>query len=285
MKYGLVLEGGGMRGAYTAGCLKWLLENNIKFDHGCAISATAVLIVYYTTGDKEALEKIGIELMCDENNVGLKPLFKEGSLLGYKHMFNELLVNVVPINEQKVRNSDMEMEFGIYELETDSTVWVNNQTFDTELKRLHASCVLPIAGRKVKIGNNNYIDGGVNSMMPIFRSIEKGNDKFFCITTKHESYVRKPNSALIAKLLSFLYRKYPNMVRKTNLERVDIYNREIDEVEKLVKEKKAMFMRPSVLFDVSRLSATKEQLTGLFNQGYMDCENKKTEIYDFFGIK
>ena len=33
-KYALVLEGGGMRGAYTMGALAWLNDNGITFDYG-----------------------------------------------------------------------------------------------------------------------------------------------------------------------------------------------------------------------------------------------------------
>ena len=39
MKYGLVLEGGAMRGLFTAGILDVLMENDIVFDKAAGVSA------------------------------------------------------------------------------------------------------------------------------------------------------------------------------------------------------------------------------------------------------
>ena len=42
MKTGLVLEGGGMRGMYTAGVLDVFMENGIRFDKIVGVSAGAL---------------------------------------------------------------------------------------------------------------------------------------------------------------------------------------------------------------------------------------------------
>jgi predicted patatin/cPLA2 family phospholipase len=109
-----------------------------------------------------------------------------------------------------------------------------------------------------------------------------GNDRFFFFFTKHESYVQKPNGGFLNFIIDLLYWRYPRM-RKSIRGRVAIFYKEIDQVEELQKAGKAIFMRPSKLFNVSRLSATKEDLIGLFNLGYQDCEDRKAEIKAFFG--
>lgn len=285
MKIGLVLEGGGMRGAYTAGCLKWLIEQNLYFDHACAISATAVFLEYYITKDVVSLEKLGRGLMCDKNNIGILPILKERTILGYNYIFDQILKKITPLSVEKIKQSKTLAEIGVYDLKSDSLVWIDNQTFDEDLQFLRASCILPLAGKTVSINDRKYMDGGVLSMLPIFHSEQAGNDKFFCITTKHKSYVRKPNGWLVAKLLKLVYGKeYPKLVKNANDDRVDIYNRELDEVERLVDLKKAIFMRPSTLSQVSRLRATEQELSGLFDRGYLDCEARKSEILDFFKV-
>ena len=50
-KIGLVLEGGGIRGAYTAGAVKWLNDNNITFDYGVGISSGSVYLALYWNKD------------------------------------------------------------------------------------------------------------------------------------------------------------------------------------------------------------------------------------------
>ena len=270
-----------MRAAYTAGCLKWLLENDITFDNASAISATAVLNAYFLSGDIAAVEKLGIELMSDKHNVGILPVITELQFLGYNYMFNKLIKQQVPLNIEKMRQSQTLMQFGVYCKEDHKLLWIDNQTFDNALKYLKASVILPVGGRAVKIGGKHYIDGGVMTMMPIFHALELGNDRFFCITTKHESYVRKPNSNFLSRVIDLLYARYPQM-RQSIKDRVAIYYQEIDQVEELKAKKQALFMRPSVLVNVSRLSATKEDLVALFNVGYQDCVKRKAEIYAFF---
>jgi len=281
VKYGLVLEGGGMRAAYTAGCLKWLLENDIKFDNASAISATAVLNAYFIAEDVAAIEKLGVELMSDKHNVGVRPFFTELQLLGYNYMFKRLLKEQTPLNIEKLRQAKTLMQFGVYCKEDHQMKWVDNESCDEDLRYLKASVVLPVGGRSVKIAGKHYLDGGVMTMMPIFHAQDLANDRFFCITTKHESYVRTPNSKLLSRVIDLLYWRYPKM-RESIKQRVAIYYQEIDRVTELVAKKQAIFMRPSVLVNVSRLSATKEDLVELFNVGYQDCQKRKAEIYEFF---
>ena len=280
-KWGLVTEGGGMRGAYTAGCLKWLAEKNFEFATATSISATAVFNAYFVAHDIEALEKLGIELMSDKHNVGVLPAITELQLLGYHNMFDKLLRNVVPLYIDNIRKAKTLMQLGVYCMEDHEMIWVDNKLIDDKLRYLKASCVLPVAGRSVKIDGKHYLDGGVMTMMPIFRALELGNDRLFCITTKHESYVRTPNGKILSFFIDLMYRRYPKMRESIN-ERVNIYYQEMDKVDELVKKGQAILMRPSRLYDVSRLKATKEDLAGLFELGYQDCENRKEEISAFF---
>ena len=52
-KTGLVLEGGGMRGAYTAGVLSWLIDQGIEMDYGVGISAGAMNLCSYAMKNKQ----------------------------------------------------------------------------------------------------------------------------------------------------------------------------------------------------------------------------------------
>ena len=282
MKYGIVSEGGGMRGAYTAGVLRWLLENDINFDNASSISATAVLMAYYVAEDKEALERLGVELMSDKHNVGWRPVVRELQLLGYHYMFNNLIKKKVPLNIENIRKSKTLMQLGVYCKETHELIWVDNKTFDDELKYLKATVLMPVAGRCPVIDGKHYMDGGVMTMMPIFHSMEFKNDRYFCITTKHASYVREPNGKFLSFVIDVLYHRYPRM-RASIKDRVKTYYDEMGKIDELIKEGRGILMRPSRLLPVSRLSASKEDLAELYKLGYQDCEDRKEEIYKFMG--
>ena len=132
MKTGLVLEGGGMRGAYTAGALSWFLKEGIQFDYGVGISSGAQHLTNYLTGDEKYLRDIAVVIGAQEFTVGLKPLLKEGSLVGYDHLFGYVLKEIAPLDLDKVKAAKNEAEVGIFDLAAGKTEWVNTKDIDDD---------------------------------------------------------------------------------------------------------------------------------------------------------
>ena len=62
---GLVLEGGGMRGIFTAGVLDFFLEKNVNFDNCLAVSAGACLGASYMSKQ----HKRGFNAIADSPSV------------------------------------------------------------------------------------------------------------------------------------------------------------------------------------------------------------------------
>ena len=73
-RIGLVLEGGGVRGAYTAGCLAWLYDNNIHFDYSAGISSGAVYLSCYLMGQPEIAKNMSTRYACDPTMTGFGAL-------------------------------------------------------------------------------------------------------------------------------------------------------------------------------------------------------------------
>ena len=68
-KIGLVLEGGGMRGAYTAGVLDWLIEHDMPFDYVVGISSGALYSGMYALKNRKALYEASVHVAADKRNV------------------------------------------------------------------------------------------------------------------------------------------------------------------------------------------------------------------------
>ena len=90
-KIGLVLEGGGIRGAYTAGAVKWLNDNNITFDYGVGISSGSVYLALYWQGETKIAYDLATKYSIAPDIVGFKALLKEGHFVAYNHLFNDVL--------------------------------------------------------------------------------------------------------------------------------------------------------------------------------------------------
>ena len=80
MKTGLVLEGGAMRGMYTAGALDVLLENDINFDGIIGTSAGAVFGVNFLSRQDGRVIRYNCRFNGDRNYMGIKPLLKNGDI-------------------------------------------------------------------------------------------------------------------------------------------------------------------------------------------------------------
>ena len=282
-KIGLVLEGGGMRGAYTAGTLTWLLDNNIEFNYGVGISSGAVTLCSYYLKNRQLLEDISVKYTADPKNVGIKSLFREGRYVGYDYMFEHILIDTLKYDISPIIEKNINMEVGLYDLDLAQTIFVGPKKLDKGLKILKACCSLPIAGHIVDYDGHRYLDGGIQIMIPYQRSIDNGNDKHLVIVTKPEGYTRKAAGSKMQAMMKFNYKKYPKLVSHYTNRHI-AYNEQMGKIEEGVKNGNTLLIRPSIDIPVKRFSGDIDNLKKLFDLGYKDMENNSTEIYKFMNI-
>lgn len=279
-KIGLVLEGGGMRGAYTAGVLHWLLENELYFDYVVGISSGALYAGMYVLDKGESLESAAINVAADKRNVGWAPIKDEHTIVGYDFLYREVTENLdYPL--ETIDQIKGDIEIGVYDIKAEKTVWKNKQEIAENPEYIKAACTLPIVGRPVKIEGRDYMDGGITTMIPVSRSIEAGCVKHMVVTTKSKEYVRKPQGFFTSTLLKCVYRKYPKLVKDFS-NRVNVYYEERKLIDELVSEEKALYMYPTKELGIGRFKGSKEQFSELFDIAHQDCELRKDEIFAFY---
>lgn len=117
-------------------------------------------------------------------------------------------------------------------------------------------------------------------MIPIERSIEKGNDKHLVIITKPEGYIRKPAGDFMKNLMKFNYKKYPKMVDHYANRHLS-YQRQMNLIQQLSEDGNGLMIRPSKTIPVKRFSGDPENLEKLYQLGYSDMESQKEKILEF----
>ncbi|MDD2591430.1 MAG: patatin family protein [Erysipelotrichaceae bacterium] len=284
MKKGLVIEGGGLRGAYTAGALTWLIDHDIMFDYGVGISIGALYLGAFMTKNKALLKEYSINLAGSKDNVGIKPLLKEGSLVGYDNVFKQVVNNPYHIDIEALNNCEVLSQIGVYDLSVCETIWIDNDQIDKDSLFIKAACTLPMFGHKVNIDGKDYLDGGITTMIPIEQSIKNGNQKHFVITTKPANYVRKPYSKFVLWLFKVVYHRYPKLA-KDIAKRDKAYYDERNKIKELENAGSALHIYPSKDSGVTRFGGNKEQLSELFELGYNDMETNKEKIMKFINTK
>ena len=278
-KTSLVLEGGGLRGAYTAGALAWLIDNDITFDCGYGISTGAVYLVTFLMKSKQQLHDFSSRYINDKRIVGIKPLLKSGRIVNYDFLFDELLPQGLKFDLSPLKKIKEKGKIGVYSLNQGKTIYKSVENCD--MKLLKAATSLPILGKIVDYDGEEYFDGGITDMIPIDEAVNDKCDRFLVITTKPADYVRKPAKNFVVKLMKRMYPQCHQISIDYKNRHLN-YQKQISLIKELEKENKAIYVYPSRSSKVTRLSGTVEQLEELYNLGYQDMEDQKDEIFKMF---
>ena len=212
--------------------------------------------------------------------VGARPLLREGTYVGYKYVFDHSMKECIKYDVNPLIESKPNMEFGVYDLDQGRTIFFGPEELNNDLLSLRAACTLPIAGNPVKYKNMLLMDGGITTMVPIERAIEKGYDKHIVITTKPYGYVRKPGGAGMNLLMRLAFPRYRCVERDYAVRHIN-YNKQMAIVDQLVEEGKAISIRPTITIPVKRFSGDPENLQKLYELGYANMEARRDDIMAF----
>ena len=275
----LVLEGGGMRGAYTAGALSWLIDQGIEFDNAYAISTGAVYLTNYLMKSKEDLFSFSVEGIADKRVIGIRALLHSGRIVDYETLFQHIMPEEYHYDMTPLKDCKTHAYIGLYDLKVGKTEYHPVQNIG--LDELQASTSLPIIGKIVEHDGRQILDGGITDMIPIEQSVKDGCERHLIITTKPADYVRKPAKKPIVDLMKMTYPQCPQISKDYAVRHLN-YRKQIDLIKGLQDEGKAIYLFPSRGSKVTRLGGKREDLVDLYELGYSDMEARKDEILAMF---
>lgn len=260
----LVLEGGGLRGYYSAGVMEAFLERDILFPYIVGVSAGAANALSYISGQPMRSRQI------IEHYVGSPEYVSKRNLLFKRSMFNfDYIFKTVPekhimfdwdtYNAQKTR-----FLTGAMNCADGRTVWFEKDEITPPFSATVASCSVPILTRVRHFGGLDLLDGGVADPIPIEKSIADGNRFHVIVLTRNAGYRKEPFGH--EPLLRAVFRRYP-AVADAMLRRHESYNRQLALCEQLEKEGKAVIIRPLEPLRVGRTSADVPMLLALHDEG------------------
>lgn len=271
----LVLEGGGMRGAYTAGALSWLVDHEIEFENAYGISTGAVHLTNYLMKNKEDLFSFSVDGIADKRVVGIRAFLHSGRIVDYETLFQHIMPEEYHYDITPLKDCKVNAYIGLYDLKQGKTGYYPIQNVD--LYELQASTSLPIIGKEVDHDGRQILDGGITDMIPIEQSVRDGCDRHLIITTKPADYVRKPAKKPIVDLMKAVYPQCPQISKDYAVRHLN-YRKQIDMIKDLEAEGKAVYLFPSRTSNVTRLGGKREDLVDLYELGYSDAEARKDEI-------
>ncbi len=280
MALGLVLEGGGTRGAYTAGVLDAFAQAGITFQSIYGISAGACNALSFISGQPGRNLQIFSRYVPSDAYVSRKNLLFTGSLFGFDYIFGKLFHEQLPFDYDTFFSSPVRFFVGATDIQTGQAVFFGKDDIREDMRVIQASSSLPFVSRVVRINGRGYLDGGIAQPIPIYQSVRDGNSHHIIVLTRdrHDPGRAKPDFP--KAMMKVRYGKYPNLIRAM-LRRPQEYREELRYCTQLEQEGKAFVLRPSVPVAVGRSEKDAEQLVAVYELGLHDCREQLGEIQKF----
>lgn len=280
-KTGLVLEGGAMRGMYTAGVLDVLMEEKIQTDGVIGVSAGAVFGCNYKSGQIGRTLRYNLQFCGDKRYGSIHSLIKTGDIYDVELCYHEIPEVIDPFDNDAFVKNPADFYVVCTDVETGKPVYHKcTDCGRDDLKWMQASASMPLVSKIVETEGYQLLDGGIADSIPIMWFKRQGYKKNLVILTRPEGYRKKKMK--FQKAINLMLRHYPNLA-KAMARRYKVYNRTLDKLEELSKKGEVMVLQPSRLIEVSRLEKDPEKLKALYQLGREDATQKLSEIRAFLG--
>ncbi|MCM1120905.1 MAG: patatin family protein [bacterium] len=278
MKTGLVLEGGAMRGLYTAGVLDVLMEQGIWVDGLVGVSAGAVFGCNYKSRQIGRALRYNTKYCRDSRYGDFRSLIRSGDIYEEAFCYHELPEKLDPFDWEAYRNNPLEFYVTCTDVDTGRAVYHRCTGEREDLRWMQASASMPFVSRIVEIGKRRLLDGGISDSIPVnwFRSI--GYEKNLVVLTRPEGYRKEPPRGM------FFWKKQMSQNPELSLAvqtRHIRYNQTLDQLPELEKAGLALVLRPSRRIRVSKLERHPRRLKALYKLGREDTERQLSEIRRF----
>lgn len=278
----LILEGGGMRGVYTAGVLDFFLDKKIEFPVCYAVSAGACHGSSFLAKQRKRAFNVNVDYLKDKRYAGIYSLIKTGDFFGVDMVYNLIPNELSPFDYDEYEKYTGKFFVAVTNCKTGKAEYMQITDMRRDILAVRASSSLPIISRIVEIEGKEYLDGGIVDSIPIKKSIEDGNIRNVVILTRDKTY-RKPPSGM-RKLIKAKYKKYPMLVRSIEIRHVR-YNNTLALIDEERKAGRAYVIQPEKPVTIGRLEKNKEKLTALYNQGYSDGRKHYKALTEFLNAQ
>lgn len=279
MKTGLVLEGGAMRGMYTAGVLDVFMEQGITFDGVIGVSAGALFGVNLLSKQEGRVIRYNKRFNADPNYLGLRPLLRTGNIVDTEYAYHRVPYELDVFDDETYRASGVPFYAVVTNVETGEPEYIKVDSVFEQMDVLRASGSMPFVSKPVEIGGKIYLDGAITDSIPFEKFMEMGYDRLVVVLTKPAGYVKKPMSPLLTRM--YYAHAYPNFAKKVR-DRHEMYNSSITRLGELEQAGSVLVLRPSQHVKISRVEKHPDKLQALYDVGVRDAQENIAQIRTFF---
>ena len=262
---GLVLEGGALRGQYTAGVLDAFLEAGVEFPYIVGVSAGASIACSFVSKQHGRNKVIVDTYRHDKRYLSLSNWFATGSLFGMDFIYGDIPHRLVPFDFATFEASPTRFVTVCTDVDTGQAVYFEKVGED-HLAVLRASASMPFLSPFVEYRGRRFLDGALSDSLPWSRAVKEGYHRNVVILTRPAGYRKKAPSPWIAR---WFYGSFPRLVTAIN-SRWEQYNASLETIEAAEAAGDALVIRPSVNLKIGRTEKSVARLAELYELGRTD---------------
>ncbi|HML48862.1 MAG TPA: patatin family protein [Clostridia bacterium] len=278
---GLILEGGGMRGLYTAGVLDYLLDAKLYFPWVYGVSAGACHGASYVSRQRGRAVRTVLDFLHDRHYASFHSLLTTGDFFGVDMIYRKIPDELLPFDYDAYAASDSRMIVVVFNCRTGACAYLPATDLRRHIDYIRASSSLPLLSRMVRISGEPYLDGGIGDSIPLEHAMREGRSSNLVVLTQHRGYRKSPEGAMLP-LMRRKYAAYPQVAESMRT-RHERYNAQLAFVYEQERLGKALVIQPGEPVTIGRMEKDAGKLRALYEQGYADAKAKEPEIRQLIG--
>lgn len=280
MSIGLVLEGGAMRGLYTAGVLDVFLDNNIKVDGIIGVSAGVLFGVNYLSKQKGRAIRYNKKFAKDKRYMGMRSFLNTGNIINRDFAYYEIPFKIDVFDEKTFEKSNTDFWATVTNIETGEAEYLKLTNVFEQMELLRATSAMPIVSEIIEIDGKKYLDGGVSDSIPVEKCKSMGYDKIIVVLTRTIEYRKKKASSTLAKIK---YKEYPKLI-ETMENRYKKYNETVEKIIDMENKKEIFVIRPSKDLKLKRIEKDIDKLQAMYDLGVSDCKKQLEKLKEYINL-
>ena len=276
----LLLEGGSLRGLFTAGVLDTFMENDVYFPAVAGVSAGALNALNYVSHQPGRSASINLRYRHDGRYFGPKAALRGGSLFGLNFMLHDVKKEV-PYDEDTYAHGGMRMIAVATNAETGKPAYFEKGKTDFDFNEaVRASASLPLASAPVMLDGQPYLDGGCACPIALNWALEQGFEKIVVVTTREKGFRKKQPGQRMVDLYDDFYGDKP-LFLATMLTQEMRYNALMDQLDELEESGRVFCVRPQEPITIGRFEGDTEKLLALYNRGHREGREALAEMQTY----
>ncbi|PJG85579.1 patatin-like phospholipase family protein [Conservatibacter flavescens] len=268
MKVGLVLEGGAMRGMFTAGVLDVFMDHNIHIDGIVSVSAGALFGVNLPSQQRGRVLRYNLQLLHDKRYMGLHSWLTTGNIVNKDFTFYEVPYTIDPFDQTTFSQSHMDFYATLTNVETGLPEYIKITDVFKQMEVFRATSAMPLVSKMVEINGQRYLDGGIADSIPLKQCQQLGYDKIIVILTRPLDYRKTPSNLFLFKTF---YKRYPKLIECMAKRHLD-YNNTVEDIIRLEQAQKIFVIRPSITLPIKRIEKDLTKIQAMYDLGVSDCQ-------------